>query len=76
MSIRQAPGKARPPAAFVSLYLPFGRRTWHWYAYRCPACGAHQLGRSRHLEDVAGPRRAGCGHRLNVVVARIYQGAA
>jgi hypothetical protein len=62
--------------AYVSLYLPFGRRTWHWYSYRCAVCGTYQLGRARRLEDVAGPRRAGCGHRLNVVVARIYQGAA
>jgi hypothetical protein len=67
---------SKPPAAYVSLYLPFGRRTWHWYSYRCPGCGAHQLGRARRLEDVAGPRRGGCGHKLSVVIARVYQGAA
>jgi hypothetical protein len=67
-SVRQR--KAQP--AYVSLYLPFGRRRWCWYSYSCRTCGAHQLGRSPRLEDVAGVRRAGCGHRVNIVIARIY----
>ena len=60
------------PAAFASLYLPAGRRRWHWYAYACKTCGRHQLGRARQLDDVAGIRRASCGHQVNVVIARIY----
>jgi len=55
-------GRRQAPTAFVSLYLPFGRRKWCWYFYACRQCGAHQLGRAPRLEDVAGPRRAGCGH--------------
>jgi hypothetical protein len=66
----------RPPNTYVSLYGPTGRRRWWWYSYRCGQCGTYQLGRAPRLEDVAGPRRAGCGHQLTVVVARIYQGAA
>ena len=67
---------ARPQTAFASLYMPAGRRTWHWYAYNCRVCGRYQLGRARHLDDVAGNRRAGCGHRVNVVIARVYGTAA
>ena len=69
-TIRQA--ARRPPTAFVSLYLPSGRRKWCWYAYSCRTCGAYQLGRARTLEDVTGPRRAGCGHWVTVAVARVY----
>jgi hypothetical protein len=76
LRIRQTTRAARPPTAFVSLYRPFGRRAWYWYAYRCKTCGAHQLGRARQLEDVAGERRAGCGHRVNIVIARIYGASA
>jgi hypothetical protein len=67
----------RTPSAYVSLHLPFGRRRWCWYSYSCRTCGAHQLGRTPRLEDVAGVRKAGCGHKVNIVIARIYgQGAA
>lgn len=69
--------QARPPAAFVSLYAPVGRRRWWWYSYRCAVCERYQLGRAPRLEDVTGIRTAGCGHRVNVVIARTYgQGAA
>ena len=60
------------PAAFVSLYLPAGRRGWHWHSYSCRTCGQHQLGHARQLEDVAGERRAGCRHRVKIVIARVY----
>jgi hypothetical protein len=62
----------RVPTAFASLYLPTGRRRWHWYAYRCPSCGAYQLGRAPQLEHVTGQRRAGCGHQLVIAIARVY----
>jgi len=71
-SVRQR----KAPTAFVSLFPPAGRRRWHHYWYRCPVCRVHQLGRAPRLEDVAGVRRAGCGHRIAVVVARIYGQAA
>jgi hypothetical protein len=62
----------RAPSAYVSLYAPSGRRRWWWYSYRCGTCGAYQLGRARQLEDVTGERRAGCGHQVAIVVARVY----
>lgn len=61
-----------PRTAYVSLLSPSGRRRCWWYLYNCPACHAPQLGRARQLEDVAGPRRAGCGHQITVVIARTY----
>ena len=64
--------RVRPATAYVSLYAPSGRRRWWWYSYRCARCGMHQLGRARQLEDVTGPRRAGCGHHVSVVVARVH----
>jgi len=54
------------------VYAPRGRRRWWWYSYRCRTCGAYQLGRARDLEQVTGERRAGCGHQVNVMAARIY----
>lgn len=63
---------SRPPAAFVSLYTPTGRRRQWWYAYRCDRCGRHQLGRARELENVTGQRRAGCGHQVSIIIARVY----
>jgi hypothetical protein len=60
----------RALSAYVSLYAPAGRRRWWWYSYRW--CGAYQLGRARQLEDVTGVRRAGCGHQVAIVIARIY----
>lgn len=68
--------KRRAPAVYVSLYEPTGRRTWWWYAYSCRTCGRYQLGRAPRLEDVTGPRRAGCGHWLTIMVARTYGRAA
>ena len=64
--------RAKVPTAFVSLFMPSGRRTWHWYWYTCRTCGAYQLGRARQLEDVTGTRRASCGHQVNIAVSRIY----
>jgi hypothetical protein len=58
----------RPPNTYVSLHGPSGRRRWWWYSYH----GAYQLGRAPRLEDVAGARKAGCGHRVAIVIARIY----
>lgn len=69
---RQRGQRRRAPTVFVSLYLPSGRRRWHWYAYSCRTCGSYQLGRAPTLEDVAGQRRAGCGHWVTVAIARIY----
>jgi hypothetical protein len=62
----------RAPNAYVSLLSPAGRRRLWWYLYNCPVCRMPQLGRARHLADVAGPRRGGCGHQLVVVIARTY----
>lgn len=66
------PTKSQAPAAFVSLYAPAGRRTYWWYAYSCRTCGRYQLGRRARLEDVAGIRTGGCGHKVSITIARIY----
>lgn len=76
MRIRQAARSDREPSkappVFVSAYEPLGRRRWWWYSYRCPHCGAYQLGRAASLDKVTGERRAGCGHKITVVIARTY----
>jgi hypothetical protein len=71
-AVKRSVPHRRAPKAYVSLYLPSGRRRWHWYAYRCRQCGRYQFGRSLRIEDVEGPRMAGCGHMVTVEVARIY----
>lgn len=73
-TIPDAAGAARnrPPLAPASVYAPLARRRWWWYAYRCRTCGAHQFGRAKTLDRVAGVRRAGCGHQVSVMAARIY----
>jgi hypothetical protein len=64
--------RQRPPIAPASVFGPVGRRTFWWYTYRCRTCGAHLFGRAKTLDTVAGERRAGCGHRVQVMAARIY----
>jgi hypothetical protein len=76
MSIRQAARSERKPRkappVFVSAYEPLGRRRYWWYSYRCPHCAAYQLGRAASLDKVTGERRAGCGHKITVTIARTY----
>ena len=52
------------------LYAPARRRRLWWYPYLCPTCGEAQFGRARDQGDVAGARRGGCGHHLEVVVTQ------
>jgi hypothetical protein len=68
----QGAAPRRAVTAYVSLFAPSGRRRWWWYSYRCATCSTYQLGRARQLEDVTGERRGGCGHRVAIVVARVY----
>ena len=68
--------KTRPPIAPASVYAPLGRRRYWWYAYCCRTCGAYQFGRAKTLDTVTGVRRAGCGHQVSVMAARIYGSAA
>jgi hypothetical protein len=65
--------KRKRKPVFVSLYAPSGRRTQWWYSYRCAECGTWQLGRARQIDRVTGPRKAGCGHPVEIVVARVYR---
>ena len=60
------------PLAPASVFGPVGRRRCWWYTFKCRVCGAYQFGRAKYLEDVTGERKTGCGHRVNVVAARIY----
>lgn len=62
----------RAPIAPASVFGPVGRRRFWWYTYRCRICGAHLFGRARSLDAVAGERKAGCGHRVQIMAARIY----
>ena len=67
-------GKRPAPVVFASLYEPDLRRKWCWYSYRCGECGSYQLGRAATIEDATGRRRAGCGHWVTVMIARVYPG--
>lgn len=70
---RPAPrSKTRPPVAPASVFGPVGRRRFWWYTYSCRTCGAYLFGRARSLDAVTGVRRAGCGHRVQVMAARVY----
>jgi hypothetical protein len=60
------------PIAPASVLGPVGRRRCWWYTCRCRTCGAHLFGRACSLEHVTGERKAGCGHRAQVMAARIY----
>lgn len=64
--------RGRPPIAPASVFGPVGRRKFWWYTYRCRICGAHLFGRAQSLDAVAGESKAGCGHRVRIMVARIY----
>ena len=72
----QRGSRPRPPLAPASVFGPVGRRRWWWYTFSCRTCGAHQFGRAKTLDAVTGVRRAGCGHQVNVMAARIYGVAA
>jgi len=64
--------RQQAPLAPASVFGPVGRRKSWWYTYRCRICGAHLFGRAKTLDAVTGERRAGCGHRITVMAARIY----
>ncbi len=69
------PGSRRKPRpAYVSLWAPAGRRRLWVYAYRCGECDTYQFGRRRSLADVTEVRKGGCGHLIEVVIARVYGG--
>jgi hypothetical protein len=54
------------------VFGPVGRRKFWWYTYRCRTCGAYLFGRAKTLDAVTGERRAACGHRVQIMAARIY----
>lgn len=60
------------PTAYASVFVPQGRRRWYWLTLRCPLCGTHVFARCRRIDQVSGPRRVTCGHRVKTVAARIY----
>jgi hypothetical protein len=63
----------RMPAASASLYQPAGRRAWWWISLRCPHCGGVHLHRVREEDQAPGPRRAGCGKKVWVVIRSVYR---
>ena len=72
MKAARAGRKPSAPIAPASVFPPFGRRKGWAYTYRCKICGAYLFGRARSLDAVTGERKAGCGHRVQVMAARIY----
>ena len=67
---------SRLPLAHASAFAPCpGRALWA-FTYVCPACGFGHLGRAGTEADIAGPRRARCGRRIRIRVARAYRGRA
>jgi len=71
ISPRRHRGQQSRPT-YVSLLLPARHRTRPWYLARCPECGEPHLGRARDLADVTRDRRLPCGHRVQIVIARVY----
>jgi hypothetical protein len=71
---RRGRPRRKPRPVYVSLFAPTGHRTQWWYSHRCRDCGTYQLGRARQLDQVTGIRRAGCGHLVEIVIARTYGG--
>jgi hypothetical protein len=69
---RQVQRRNQPPLALASVFAPHGRRTWWWYTYACRTCAAHHFGRAPELDQVTGRRKAGCGHLVQIVAARVY----
>jgi hypothetical protein len=70
------PRHRRLPSASASLYEPANGRTWWWLSIRCPHCGSVHLGRVRSQAEAPGPRRAGCGRMVVVIVRRTYRSHA
>ena len=58
------------PIAPASMFGPAGRRRCWRYRCRCRSCDAHLSGWARSPGHVTGERTAGCGHRVQVRVAR------
>jgi hypothetical protein len=73
---RRSTRKTRPPLAPASVYAPLGRRRYWWYSYGCRTCNTFHFGRARELDGVTGVRRAGCGHKVQVMIARLYGAAS
>jgi hypothetical protein len=72
IKVTRALRRKRPPLAPASVYAPQGRRRHWWYCYPCRICATWHFGRARDLDQVADVRRAGCGHQVQVMAARIY----
>lgn len=64
--------RPKPPLAPASAFLPNGRRRLVHYTYSCRTCHSYHFGRAKTLDEVTGVRRAGCGHLVSVMIARIY----
>jgi hypothetical protein len=69
---RGSRNRQQVPIAPASVFGPVGRRRTWWYTYRCRICGAYLFGRAKTLDAVTGERKAGCGHRVQIMAARIY----
>lgn len=64
--------RSAPPMR-VSLFEPTGRRTQWWFTGRCLRCGCTSFGRVKHEDDADAVRRVSCGHKVRIIVARVYR---
>jgi DNA-directed RNA polymerase subunit RPC12/RpoP len=72
-SVRPDSRKRQPaPIAPASIIAPFRRRRGWTYTYPCGTCGANLVGWAKTLDAIPGERRAGCGHRVQVMAVMIH----
>jgi len=64
------------PAAFASVYAPCASRARWLVVYVCPHCKLGHGGYAHELEKIPGKRRARCGPRVWLIVARRYTAGA
>ena len=68
---RGSRSRQQVPIAPACVSGPAGRRRSWRDTDGCRTCGAHLSGRARPPGNVTGGRTAGCGHRAQVMAARI-----
>lgn len=55
------------PFAYASVWAPSSRRSRWLGVYQCPHCGQGHVALGAGEDDLTGPRRAGCGRRVDLI---------
>jgi hypothetical protein len=55
------------PFAYASVWPPSARRLRWLGVYQCPHCGQGHVALGVSEDDLTGPRRAGCGRRVDLI---------